>query len=59
MPRGKRAGSKTPTADVFAKLFKDFLEGGLEAETFSGRESGSDDDVLDFLVGHFVDVDLT
>jgi hypothetical protein len=26
---------------------------------FSGREIGGDDNVLDFLVGHFVDVDLT
>jgi hypothetical protein len=26
---------------------------------FSRREIGSEDDVLDFFVGHFVDVDLT
>jgi hypothetical protein len=32
---------------------------GLEAQAFSGREIGGHDDVLDFLVGHFVDVDLT
>ena len=31
----------------------------LEAKAFSGREIGGNDDVLDFLVGHFVDVDLT
>jgi hypothetical protein len=44
---------------VFAKLFEDCLKRGLEAQAFSGREIGGDDDVLDFLVGHFVDVDLT
>ena len=44
---------------VFAKLFEDCLKRGLEAQAFSGREIGGHDDVLDFLVGHFVDVDLT
>jgi Response regulator receiver domain len=48
-----------PDLHVFAKLFEDCLKRGLEAQAFSGREIGSDDDVLDFLVGHFVDVDLT
>ena len=32
---------------------------GLETEAFSRREIGGEDDVLDFFVGHFVDVDLT
>jgi hypothetical protein len=44
---------------VFAELFEDCLKRGLEAQAFSGREIGSDDGVLNFLVGHFVDVDLT
>jgi hypothetical protein len=44
---------------VFAKLFEDCLKRGLEARAFSGREIGGNDDVLDFLVGHFVDVGLT
>jgi hypothetical protein len=35
------------------------LEWRLEPEAFSRREIGSDDDVLDFFVGHFVDIDLT
>jgi hypothetical protein len=48
-----------PDLHVFAKLFEDCLKRGLEAQAFSGREIGSDDDVLNFLVGHFVDVDLT
>ena len=42
----------------FAKLFEDRLERGLEAQAFSGREIGGDDDVLDFFVGHLVDLDL-
>jgi hypothetical protein len=48
-----------PDLHVFAKLFEDCLKRGLEAQAFSGREIGGDDDVLDFLVGHFVDVGLT
>ena len=48
-----------PDLHVFAKLFEDRLERGLEAQAFSGREIGGDDDVLDFFVGHLVDVDLT
>lgn len=44
---------------VFTKLFKDCLERCLRAQAFSGREIGGDDDVLDFLVGYFGDVDLT
>jgi hypothetical protein len=43
---------------VFAKLFEDRLEWRLETEAFSRREIGSEDDVLDFFVGHFVDIDL-
>ena len=44
---------------VFAKLFEDRLERGLEAQALSGREIGGDDDILNFFVGHLVDVDLT
>jgi hypothetical protein len=45
--------------DVFAKLFEDRLEWRLETEAFSRREISGEDDVLDFFVGHFVNVDLT
>jgi hypothetical protein len=38
---------------------EDCLKRGLEAQAFSGREIGSDDDVLNLLVRHFVDVGLT
>ena len=50
---------REPDLHVFAKVFEDCLKRSLEAKAFSGREIGGDDDVLDFLVGHFVDVDLT
>ena len=50
---------REPDLHVFAKLFEDCLKRSFEAQAFSGREIGGDDDVLDFLVGHFVDVDLT
>ena len=50
---------REPDLHVFAKLFEDYLKRSFEAQAFSGREIGGDDDVLDFLVGHFVDVDLT
>ena len=48
-----------PDLHVFAKLFEDRLERGLEAQALSGREIGGDDDVLNFFVGHLIDVDLT
>jgi hypothetical protein len=48
-----------PNLHVFAKLFENCLKRGLEAQAFSGREIGGNDDVLDFLIGHFVDVGLT
>jgi Zn-dependent protease with chaperone function len=48
-----------PDLHVFAKLFEDRLERGLEAQAFSGREIGGDNDVLNFFVGDLVDVDLT
>ena len=48
-----------PDLHVFAKLFEDRLERGLEAQALSAREIGGDDDVLNFFVGHLVDVDLT
>ena len=39
--------------------FEDRLEWRLETEAFSRREIGGEDDVLDFFVGHIVDIDLT
>jgi hypothetical protein len=48
-----------PDLHVFANLFEDRLERGLEAQALSRREIGGDDDVLNFFVGHLADVDLT
>ena len=45
---------REPDLHVFAKVFEDCLKRSLEAKAFSGREIGGNDDVLDFLVGHFV-----
>ena len=47
-----------PDLHVFAKLFEDRLERGLQPRHFLGVSTGGDDDVLDFFVGHLVDVDL-
>jgi len=52
-------GSMRTGFAVFAKLFEYRLERRLETEAFSQREIGSEDDVLDFFVGHIVDIDLT
>src|SRR5829696_4765182 len=44
---------------VFSKLFDDGLERGQEAKAFSWRQIGGHDDVLDFFVGHLINVDMT
>ena len=44
---------------VFSKLFDDGLERGQEAKAFSWRQIGGHDDVLDFLVGHLINVEMT
>ena len=44
---------------VFSKLFDDGLERGQEAKAFSWRQIGGHDDVLDFFVGHLINVEMT
>ena len=44
---------------VFSKLFDDGLERGQEAKAFSWRQIGGHDDVLEFLVGHLINVEMT
>ena len=44
---------------VFSKLFDDGLERGQEAKAFSWRQIGGHDDILDFFVGHLINVDMT
>src|SRR3954467_6667563 len=48
-----------PCLHVFSKLFDDGLERGQEAEAFSRRQIGGHDDVLEFLVGHLINVEMT
>src|SRR3954453_8213004 len=56
-----RSATDSSKADlhVFSKLFDDGLERGQEAKTFSWRQMGGHDDVLDFFVGHLIHVDMT
>ena len=44
---------------VSSKLFDDGLERGQEAKAFSWRQIGGHDDVLEFLVGHLINVEMT
>ena len=44
--------------DVLSKLGKQRLEWRLEPEAFTGREVGREDDLLDFLVGCAVDIEV-
>ena len=44
---------------MFAKFFEDRLERRLEAEAFPRRKISGEDDVLDFLIRHFVDIGMT
>jgi hypothetical protein len=43
----------------FARLFEDYLKGVLKPSHFLGVRLAVMTNVLDFLVGHFVDLDLT
>src|SRR5689334_6259145 len=55
----KRNGLSKADLHVFSKLFDDGLERGQEAEAFSWRQIGGHDDVLEFLVGHLINVEMT
>ncbi len=56
-----RSATDSSKADlhVFSKLFDDGLERGQEAKAFSWRQIGDHDDVLDFFVGHLINVEMT
>src|SRR3954451_8801030 len=56
-----RSATDSSKADlhVFSKLFDDGLERGQEAKAFSWRQIGGHDDVLDFFVGHLINVEMT
>src|SRR3954447_1582008 len=55
----KRNGLSKADLPIFSKLFDDGLERGQEAEAFSWRQIGGHDDVLEFLVGHLINVEMT
>jgi hypothetical protein len=55
----KRNGLGKADLHVFSKFFEDRLEGCLEAKALSRREIYRKDDVLDFLIRDFVDVEVT
>src|SRR3954464_4904679 len=55
----KRNGLSKADLHIFSKLFDDGLERGQEAEAFSWRQIGGHDDVLEFLVGHLINVEMT
>jgi hypothetical protein len=48
---GRRFRSEEADLNVFAKLFENGLDRGLEAQTFSRRQIDGHDDVLDVAVG--------
>src|SRR5689334_12413293 len=56
-----RSATDSGKADlhVFSKLFADGLERGQEAKALPGRQIGGHDDVLEFLVGHLINVEMT
>ena len=56
----ERSATRLREADlnVLSKLGKQGLEWRLEPEAFTGREVGREDDLLDFLVGCPVDIEV-
>src|SRR5271165_2788140 len=56
----ERSATRLREADlnILSKLGKQGLEWRLEAEAFAGREVGREDDLLDFLVGCPVDIEV-
>jgi len=56
----ERSATRLREADlnVFSKLGNQGLEGRLEPEAFTGREVRREDDLLDFLVGYPVDIEM-
>src|SRR5271157_1795799 len=56
----ERSATRLREADlnVLSKLGKQGLEWRLEPEAFAGREVGREDDLLDFLVGCPVDIEV-
>jgi len=59
IPERSATASSEADLDVFSKFGEDDLERCLEAEAFTGREIGGEDDLLDVLIGDLVDIEVT
>ena len=58
IPERSATSLREADLNVFSKLGKQGLERRLEAEAFTGREVRREDDLLDFLVGCPVDIQV-
>ena len=59
IPEPSATGLREADLNVLAKLGEQGLEWRLEAEAFARREVCGEDDLLDFLFGHAVDIQVT
>jgi hypothetical protein len=59
IPERSATGLREADLNVLAKLGEQGLEWRLEAEAFARREVCGEDDLLDFLFGHSVDIQVT
>ena len=59
IPEPSATGLREADLNVLAKLGEQGLEWRLEAEAFARREVCGEDDLLDFLFGHSVDIQVT
>ena len=58
IPERSATGLREADLHILSELGKQSLERRLEAEAFTGREVGGEDDLLDFLVGCPVDIEV-
>ena len=58
IPERSATGLREADLHILSELGKQRLERRLEAEAFTGREVGGEDDLLDFLVGCPVDIEV-
>jgi hypothetical protein len=59
IPEPSATGLRETDLNVLAKLGEQGLQRRLEAEAFARREVCGEDDLLDFLFGHSVDIQVT
>ena len=58
IPERSATGLREADLHILSEFGKQSLERRLEAEAFTGREVGGEDDLLDFLVGCPVDIEV-